>query len=241
MKRRDRSSGFTLVELIIACALSTIVLVGVMEMMSSMVMTEVDSMRKGSVTAWGLANINAMSADIAGASYLSRPVSGATDTTLIVCSNWSAAKNGPLGNAGSPGELNLDPDPLKRNIVSYYCWDTGEAGTMYQNSLLHASVVQACPTPGTAAPACTHTSAPYSNGIGDCLVATGVYQFDYPAAYGAIPIFTGDPFVQNAVHLQFRVGLPAAGVSAGSNLQTKSTNPQSLEFNSRLVLEAASP
>ncbi len=242
MRRRRASPGFSLIELIIACSLSTIVIIGVMELMSSMVMTEVDGMRQGTITSWALANINAMNADISAAAYLSRPVAGATDTTLIVCTNWAAnALGAGVPGVVSPGAkvLMTPPATYAVDAVYYYCYDTAD-GPPFKNSILRKVVYNpwpaqtVCPLPGTAAPACTIGNYPNS----DALVATGVYQVDYPA--NTVPIFTGDSAVPNGVRLQFRVGLPVAGVSAGRNGPTYTTNaaPMSMKFDTKIVLEA---
>ena len=224
MSRRKPSSGFMLIELIVAASLSTIVLIGVFSLMSNMVQTEVDGMRNGTVTAWSLASINAMSADIAGASYLAAPAAGASGDTLIVCTNWSGAALGPA----APGLVN----PAAPNSVYYYCYDTSDP-VPYANAILRKVVNNAAPGAcPSAVLSCTSGNYP-----GD-IVATGVYRSDYLTT-NSQPIFTADPSVQNAVRLRFIVGKPSAGVSAGNNGRTNSTVPQSIAFDTKVVLEAA--
>lgn len=211
MKKRRKQSGFTLIELIVAASLSAIVLIGAFSLMSSMVQNEISGMRSGTVTAWTLASINVMNTDIAGSSYLAYPSPGSAQDSLVTCTNWSAIANpGP-----SPGRVNS-----ALPVTAYeYCYSPAS------NAILRyvVSGVGACP----AAPAACAVGV-YS------VVATGVYR---DAA--SDPVFLADPASPNAnaVRLRFVVGNPNPGVSAGSNMQTSVAVPQSIAFDTRIVLE----
>jgi type II secretory pathway component PulJ len=84
--KRRRSGGFSLIELVIAVSLSTIVLIGVFSMMTSMVQLEVAGQRGGTVNAWSLASLVAMNREIEGASVVVYPTAGTADA-LVLCSN----------------------------------------------------------------------------------------------------------------------------------------------------------
>lgn len=235
MKRRKSQAGFTLLELIIAASLSTIVMIGVFSLMANMVQSEVDGMRNGTVSAWTLANINAMNTEIAGSSYISVPSPGASGDSLVVCTNWSATALGPA----TPGVVyKLANAPVNGtnavNAVYYYCYDTTDPAP-WKNAILRKVVANpaggagACPA---AAPICS-----IGNYSGDAIVATGVYRLD-ALSTNTQPVFTADSNnVKNAVRLRFIVGNPKAGVSAGSNAQTSSSVPQTISFDTKILME----
>jgi prepilin-type N-terminal cleavage/methylation domain-containing protein len=222
--RRRRPAGFTLIELLVATTLSTIVLLGVFNIFTNMLTAEVDSMRNGTVTAWSLAGISSMNADIAAAGAIGYPAKNAVGAnSLIVCTNWSMATAPPAQVVTGAGV---------KTGAYYYCWDTIDAApSPYANALLRMVVKNAgtCPT---VPPACN--SAAYSSGDygGDTIVATGVYQ------NGASSIFVQDPNTKNAVRLNFIVGNPAANAnSAGGNGGTVTAKPVSIPFNTEIILE----
>jgi prepilin-type N-terminal cleavage/methylation domain-containing protein len=212
--RKRNSPGFTLIELIVAVALSTIVLIGVFSLMTNMVQTEVTSMRNGTVTVWSLASISAMNADIVGSSYLSYPSPGPGQDSLVTCTNWS-----PIAAAGGvAGPVNT----AAGNTVYEYCY-LPASNVLLRNVITNA--VAACPG---AAPACV--VGLYSSGI----VATGVYRDS-----AGDPVFTAQPTSTNAnaVRLHFVIGNPAVGVSAGGNGTTSLAIPQSINYDTQIILE----
>ena len=240
MSRRRSSPGFTLVEMIVGVLLGSIVLMGVFSIMTNMVSQEVNGMRTGTVTAWSLAGINTMSADIAGASALSYPQPPGQDNNLIVCEKWSTKMNPPVGGEmlGATGSM----------TIRSYCWDTTDIAP-FKNSLLR--FVQTHPlgsgeTCPTAPLVCNQLTYRANNefvggalGNPDTIVATGVYQ---DAALD--PIFTADPNTLNAVRVRFSVGNPAANaVSAGgappvgASAGTVTSMPVTISFNTEIILE----
>ena len=64
MKIQSTQSGFTLIELVIAVSISSVVLIGLLGIASSMVQFEVESARNGSVTAGTMASITSMNRDM---------------------------------------------------------------------------------------------------------------------------------------------------------------------------------
>jgi prepilin-type N-terminal cleavage/methylation domain-containing protein len=215
IKRRRARGGFTLLELVIALSLSSIVLIGVFVMTASMVQYEAEGLRKGSVNGWSLASLVAMNREIENASVLVYPTAGGQDT-LVVCSNWSrlmtTTGGGPLG----PGAT----------TVFYYCWDSTV------NVLRRWAPPTACPASGSfSPPACT--AAAY--GGASSMMATGVYR---DAALDSI--FTADPSSAGTVRIRYVVGNPAAGAAANEgNGLTNFANPQTMAFDTRISLDRA--
>jgi prepilin-type N-terminal cleavage/methylation domain-containing protein len=224
--RRRNSSGFTLIELVVATVLAGIVLMGTFSILTSMVTAEVNGMRTGTVTAWSLAGINAMSSDIASSGALAYPpmVAGAnSDDYLVVCTNWTS----------KPGYFAV-VDPTQGNTVYSYCLDTTDAApSPFANAILrnrapHAGA--AC----SAAPLAPCTGGVYGS---DSIVATGVYRSD-AASTNIEKIFTTDLHTLNAVRINFLVGNPVGtAVSAGGNGGTVTPVPVSVPFNTEIILE----
>jgi prepilin-type N-terminal cleavage/methylation domain-containing protein len=221
LKKRRGQAGFTLVELIVASVISSVVLIGMFSIMTSMVSAEIDGMRNGTVTSWSLAGIGVLNADISGAGAIGYPASGVADDSLVVCTNWSTRTAPPAVVDSSAG-----------NTVYSYCLDTTD-GFPLKNTLLRnvaINAVAACPT--VAKTPCT--VAGYSDAANTApIVATGVYRDP-----NGDSVFLTDPNTMNAVRLRFVVGNPAASsVSAGSNGGTVTAQPVSVPFNTEIILE----
>jgi prepilin-type N-terminal cleavage/methylation domain-containing protein len=211
---RRKSAGFTLIEMLVATVLASVVLLGLFNVVTNMVTAEVKNMRTGTVTAWSMAGLNALSTDIAGASQLRYPAVGAGADYLIVCSNWSTKANttggGPLTGGASQSQQ--------------YCWDTTDAAP-YANAILRMTTA-ACP----AAPVTPCNSANYGS---NSIVATGVYR-----DLAADPIFYSDPKTLNAVRIRLSVGNPTANAaSAGSNNGTVLGSAVSIPVSTEIILE----
>lgn len=218
---KDRR-GFTLLELILAVSISSVVLITVFSIAASMVQFEVESGRHGSVTAWSLAAISNMDRDIADASVVEWPLAGNPgDNSLVLCTNWS--RNAVAGQPNG-GQLPGSPNPA----VIYYCWDS--TANVLRKMILNNS----CPNVGTGPPACS--AAGYGAGS---VVATAVYQYNgnWVFANDTQPNANSNGALQEKVHLQFVVGNPAQGTVNGSGTSAIFTNPQSLTFDTRITLE----
>ena len=218
MNARGRAAGFTLVELILAVGLSTVVLIGAFSMLTSMIQYEVEAGRKGSVTGGSLMSLGAMNADIAAASCLvTPPLSGVPGDSLVVCTNWSRqAKQGdPNGNF---------LDSTSGNTIYSYCYDPA-------NFLIRGmSQSGACPAVGAAPPVCT--VAGYPTGT---VLATGVYR----DKNGSL-LFQYDTTTPGAIQLHYVVGNPNAGTVSGpgaGNNQTNFANPVSLAIDTKILME----
>ncbi|MBI3564677.1 MAG: prepilin-type N-terminal cleavage/methylation domain-containing protein [Elusimicrobia bacterium] len=217
MRIRQNRGGFSLLELIIAMSLSAVVLITVFSIAASMVQFEVEGGRKGSVTAWSLASIANMNRDIASASVIEWPNgAGAADNNLVLCTNWSRLMAPPNGAVLSAA---VGPGPT----VIYYCWDS--ATNVLRRMVLGGN----CPNVGVGPPACN--AANYGAGS---VVATAVYQ------NAGNFLFTVDTSVKNAVRTRYVVGNPAQGQvnsTGGGASGVVFQNPQSMAFDTRIVLE----
>jgi prepilin-type N-terminal cleavage/methylation domain-containing protein len=242
VSKRRRSAGFSLIELVVAVLLASVVLMGSFSLMSTMVTADANAIRSGTVTAWSLAGINMMNTDIAGASALGYPLLGGADNSLVVCTKWFNKVTPPVEMMGATGTM---------DIISY-CWDQDpvDLNTPFYNSFLrrvepHAiGSGETCPT--TPYPVtCNHASYSAVGGLygTDTIVTTGVYLD--PTVPAPNFIFTADSKMLNAVRLRYVVGNPAASaVSAGSNAGAVAGTPGlvngtpvSVPFNTEIVLE----
>jgi prepilin-type N-terminal cleavage/methylation domain-containing protein len=210
-ERRRKCAGVTLIELLVAVSLSSIVLIGVFSMTASMVQYEVEGLRKGTVTGWSLASLVAMNREIEGASVLVYPAAGSGANYLVVCSNWSRILN---NNAG--GLL----DATSTLTAYFYCYDAASA------VLRRMTSTASCPA-SYAPPACNAGTFGASS-----MIATGVYPI------GAAPVFAADS--ASTVNLRYTVGKPTAGVDVNEgNGATNLTNPQTMTFDTRITLDKA--
>lgn len=214
---RRNASGFTLLEILVATVLSTVVLLGLFNLVTSMTTSEVNSARTGTVSAWSLTGAKAMATDIAGSSTLSYPAPGGTGADyLIVCSNWSPKMNtsgGATLNGGAPKSMQ-------------YCFDTTDAAP-FGNSILRRTT-SACPT----VPVSPCTSGNYGT---DSIVVTGVYR---DAANHAVFYTEPNSQIPNAVRVRYSVGNPTANsASAGSNGGTVTGAPVSVPYDTEIILE----
>jgi prepilin-type N-terminal cleavage/methylation domain-containing protein len=219
VSKRRNSPGFTLLELIIATSLSSIVLMGMFSIMSNMVSAEMNGMRNGTVTAYSIAGITAMNTDISGSGAIGFPASGGTSNSLVVCTNWST-------KGTTPGVVQSAANGGTGNTVYSYCWDTTDLpNALLRNVTVHGAGGEACP----AAPLAPCTMGAYGNAV-----VTGVYQD--PANLNLI--FYTDPLTMNAVRMRYIVGNPNANLnSAGGSAGQVTAMPVSVPFNTEILLE----
>jgi prepilin-type N-terminal cleavage/methylation domain-containing protein len=209
VNKLNDSKGVTLIELIIALSLSSIVLVASFSVMTSMVQFQMEGGKKGAVTGWSLASLSALNRDIARSSTIAFPANpGESGNTLILCTNWSRKMSPPNGIRISA----IIPEPT----VIYYCYDNAN------HILRRLENAANCPNVGAAVPACT--DANYPGGT----IATAVYRIEPQAS--DIPIFINGDNMPNSVHIRMNIGKPMAD-NAGYK------NPQYMTFDTNVVMD----
>ena len=220
VRRLRARAGYTLLELVVALALASIVLVGLFAIMASMMNFQVEALKKGTVNGWSLASLIAMNREIENASVLVYPAAGASADSLSVCTNYSNILKGSPGNATGVIDASQPIETID------YCYDSA-------NFVIRRLVVNgSCPALGTAPPACTAGNYAQSAGATTSgVIAINVYYANYPTA--SPPVFTRDADATGVVRLQYVVGDPTStpNPSPGKALVT---NPQSMAFDTSL-------
>lgn len=181
-----RSAGFTLLELVIAISLASIVLVAVVTIAAQMVRFQMEGIRSGTITGWSLVSVTAMGKEIENANVLAWPTTlTPTSDTLIICQNWSRKTGGKI-----------DASATANVTVSYYCYNpTTKIIWRYSNS---DPTTVTCPAPpNPALPACDGSGTYTEKGV----VATNVER-DSGAS-----VFTRDDMI-GGVRIRYLVGSP---------------------------------
>lgn len=183
--RRARSrAGFSLLELVIAISLASMVLVAVISMAAQMTRFHVDGIRSGTVTGWSLVSVSQMTKEIADANVLAYPSTTTTGAnTLVACVNWSRLM---------PGKL--DTRATANVTVLYYCYDSTNK---YLRRYVNRGTAVTCPATPPAIPACDGTGSWDEAGV----VATNV------ELNGGAFIFTRDDVI-GGVRIRYIVGSP---------------------------------
>jgi len=109
--------GYTLLELVIACSLVTLVLAAMYSMVSSVVNFQTEAVRKSSVSAWNAVSMNMMTKEVEDATVIYYPDPNSTQSNSILgCSNWSTIQQ----NSTTGGSM----DASTNTTYFYYCLDT---------------------------------------------------------------------------------------------------------------------
>ncbi len=180
MKPRGRTAGLTLIELVIAIGLSSLVLLGLASVWVPVLGTQVTLSKSAGAQGQSLLGYKGLVREVSGASEVYDPpppaaLSSASDT-LSGCSNYSSAKG-----AGAQGLL----DPSASNESFYFCVDGG--GTLYMTTRTGSPA--ACPM---APPACGAAPA--------MALAQNVSHI------GATPYFRRPAGQQDVVEVNYEVG-----------------------------------
>jgi Prokaryotic N-terminal methylation motif len=211
--------GQTLIELIIAMALSTAVLITIYALLASMVKFQVEGAREGTIESWSIAGVTTMDQQIETANALVYPnANNDGEDTVVVCQNWSYEANGPAqGAAMGPGSV----------YQIAYCYDAANQRLLKSrsaNGYGEMSVAQ-CPARATYSPPPCSPGGAYNYTV----VATNVSKLN------SDPVFTRDDSV-NGVWVQYVVGNPAVGKLNPGPGNPQMVNPRYMTFNFRLPL-----
>ena len=97
------SAGFTLIEMITALLLSSLVLVGLLDISTNMLRRQFEGIRYGKVDSSTLLSLSQMTQTIEAATYLSQPVQGSGSMQVLGCSNYSSTM---AGQSPFTGQIN---------------------------------------------------------------------------------------------------------------------------------------
>lgn len=120
MTRARKARGFTIIEMVIALSLGTMVLVAVNSLYMPLMRTQFDAYRRGGAQAEALIAHKSLRLSISQATEIYLPAPSAGGDLLSGCSNFDSAKG-----AGVQGLL--DPDGPSRSF--YFCV---EGGILYE-------------------------------------------------------------------------------------------------------------
>lgn len=218
MKKSKCRAGFSLLELVIAVSLASLVLIAVASIASQMARQQVEGMRDGTSTGWSVISYMAMAKEIEDSNVLAYPsTNGTAADAIVLCKNWSRML-GPL-----PGSklANTDAETGAVATVSIvqYCLDTTTDPTNYFiRRFENTGTAVACPNP--AAPvACT--SVP-----GGTWTKTDVVGYRVERLSGA-SLFTRDNSV-GGLRMQYVIGRQTA--------TTNDPNPKSTPFDIKIAM-----
>lgn len=156
------SSGFSLVELLIATSLASFVLVGVVTISAQLARNQIDGIRSGTVTGWSVVSYMSMAKEIEDGNVLVFPVNnGDAADQIVVCKNWTRVTGAPLDASVPVSLIQYCVDP-----TAAVAPETGFRLRRYAR----VSVGNICPTAGVpvacdaAGPSWTENGTP-SNGV----------------------------------------------------------------------------
>lgn len=220
---RRREDGYTLLELLIALTLASVVMVAVYGVLTSMVRFQVEGARRSTVDSWAIAGVVAMNKEIETSDSVAvgaipssvAQAASASANWMVACTNWStrwasATTGGPMNAANPVG-------------VYAYCYDATAPG--YLRRYYNASA-GACTIGGFNNTACSDGVAARSG-----VIATNVSQI------GGAPVFAREQ-ASNGVRVRFQVGVSAVGTLYTPGKE-QLVNPQFLQFDTRVSLARA--
>ncbi len=212
MKSRG-AAGFSLIELMIAASLTSLVVLGVMAVAAAMVRSHIETTMRGGVSEWTLLSLQGMHKEIENATYIVSPALDAGDDTLVICQNYSRIAGGtglPWDSGG--GRVNVHDGGPSGPPVQAFKFCVADAGspakpTLFRHGWTPANCNPPPPVPGE--PACGAASVlPNTTTV----IARRVYRTVTTPPYPGIFIRRSD-----GVELHFTVGESTpATKSAGS-------------------------
>ncbi|MBI4059884.1 MAG: prepilin-type N-terminal cleavage/methylation domain-containing protein [Elusimicrobia bacterium] len=204
--------GFSLIELVIALSLASLVLVGVGVIAAQTARGQAEGVRSGAVVRGAVMSYAAMSKEIEGANVLAYPsADGAGADALIVCKNWSRALGAPSG-----GKL----DAAAGASVVQYCVDAADPANLLLRRYADVGDGVICPNPGVPAPCTASPEGEWTE--------TGVVGFRLEKLAGAPNVFTREDRI-GGVRVRYAVGRQAASAD--------DPRPKSAPFDFSIVMQ----
>ncbi len=209
--------GFTLVEMIIALALSMVVLIAIVTVSTNMIRMQFQDIRSGNVNNFTWIALDRMNRELENATHLESPGPGVADTSNVMsgCVNWSNRAN-PNGGAIDT----VSPSPYSDVTAFYYCVCTGSEGngcsqdSLYRYALVTPAGSPTCPYPVPGGFKCG--DAPQGSATQDIVVYKSFFHLNYSV---------GDPF--------FTKSSPVSGVEMHYTVGKKpdTVDPQAKHFD----------
>lgn len=208
---RKGARGFTLIELIIALAISVFVLIGIISVVTTMIRYQYDSTLKGSVAGGSLYSLQRMQKELEEASRLTLPANGAAGDVIAGVVNWSDV-------LGARIDVNRTPSmgcTAGNNVTGFYYCVNGNV--LYR----HYTCGTTCPS-GSCVPSPTCGSG--SNVDVVVPAKPGIFRMDnYSAAPCSPPNCGYFKRQDSSVELHYIVGV---GTYSSTNV-----NPNSVKIN----------
>ncbi len=208
-----KTSGFSLIELVIAVSLASFVLIGVSVIASQMARSQVEGIRGGTVTGWSLVSYLSMAKEIEEANVLAYPIADlAEGDAVIVCKNWSRMQGLlPGGKLDAAGLVS----------VIQYCVDSTDPTNLILRRYANVGALVACPCPG-APGACNAAPVACVASPAGTWTETGVVGFRLEKITGLPNMFKRDNSI-GGVRLRYVIGRQTP--------TTNDPNPKSTPFN----------
>ncbi|MBI5624900.1 MAG: prepilin-type N-terminal cleavage/methylation domain-containing protein [Elusimicrobia bacterium] len=210
--------GFTLVELLIALALSSTVLIALMSVLASLLRSHVDTTLKGEVSGWTVLALDQLNREVEEATFIAAPAPKTSGNVLSGCTNFSRVLYDAVCTGSCPGEGRLDVNTAV--TAFYYCRSTdiggGMPGLVRKYAIGNALV---CPDNIPAAPCTAGAHGPTSGA--DVIVRNFHFRDDDATLSPTIFANRGD-----GIEMHFAVGFmtrptsgPGASIPVANNLK----------------------
>lgn len=219
MKKRDPRAGFSLLELVIAVSLASLVLIAVASIASQMARQQVEGMRDGTSTGWSVISYMSMAKEIEDSNVLAYPVANGTAVDAIVmCKNWSRMLSVPAGVGAKIAATDAATGAVATVSIIQYCLDTTDPANLVLRRYENTGTAVTCPNP--AAPV-TCIASPTGTWTKTDVVGFRVERLS------SAQVFTRDNSV-GGLRMQYVIGRQTA--------TTNDPNPKSTPFDIKIAM-----
>lgn len=215
--KKNRQAGFSLLELVIAVSLASLVLIAVASIASQMARAQVEGMRDGTSTGWSVISYMSMAKEIEDSNVLGYPsTDGTSADAIVMCKNWSRM----IGTApgGKLAATDAATGAVATVSVIQYCLDTTDPANLVLRRYENTGTAVTCPSPASPV---TCTSTPTGTWTKTDVVGFRVERL------ASAQIFTRDN-ASGGVRLQYVIGRQTA--------TTNDPNPKSTPFDIKIAM-----